>query len=130
MARMGHDSERAALIYQHEARGADKRITEAINLYLQAERSQGNDDDGAAGTLGPGHPKTWTARSDLAATYRAAGHTGAAIALFEQVLADHERVLGPDHLDTWTARGDLAEAYRAAGRAGEAGELDPFPSDP
>jgi hypothetical protein len=24
MARMGHDSERAALIYQHEARGADK----------------------------------------------------------------------------------------------------------
>jgi hypothetical protein len=23
MARMGHDSERAAMIYQHEARGAD-----------------------------------------------------------------------------------------------------------
>jgi len=27
MARMGHDSERAALIYQHEARGADKMLT-------------------------------------------------------------------------------------------------------
>jgi hypothetical protein len=29
MARMGHDSERAALIYQHQARGADKIITPA-----------------------------------------------------------------------------------------------------
>jgi hypothetical protein len=27
MARMDHDSERAALIYQHEARSADKTIT-------------------------------------------------------------------------------------------------------
>ena len=39
MARMGHDSERAALIYQHEARGADKRITDAIDTHVQAERS-------------------------------------------------------------------------------------------
>jgi integrase len=30
MARMGHDSERAAMIYQHEVRGADRAITEAI----------------------------------------------------------------------------------------------------
>jgi len=27
MARMGHDSERAAMIYRHEARGADQRST-------------------------------------------------------------------------------------------------------
>jgi len=32
------------------------------------------------------------------------------ITLFEQVLADQERVLGPDHRDAWTARGNLAEA--------------------
>jgi integrase len=52
MVRMGHDSERAALIYQHEARGADKRITDAIDLHVQAERF--NDDDGeAAGVLPP-----------------------------------------------------------------------------
>ena len=31
MARMGHDSERAAMIYQHEARGADQTITNAID---------------------------------------------------------------------------------------------------
>ncbi|GAA4571416.1 hypothetical protein GCM10023193_60260 [Planotetraspora kaengkrachanensis] len=31
MARMGHDNVRAAMIYQHAARGADKAITDAIN---------------------------------------------------------------------------------------------------
>ena len=54
MARMGHDSERAALIYQHEARGADKRITDAIDSHVQAERDQADDDDdGPAGALVP-----------------------------------------------------------------------------
>jgi integrase len=52
MARMGHDSERAALIYQHEARGADKRITDAIDSHVQAERGK-DDDGGAAGLLVP-----------------------------------------------------------------------------
>ena len=52
MARMGHDSERAALIYQHEARGADKRITDAIDIHVQAERAN-DDDGGAAGALMP-----------------------------------------------------------------------------
>lgn len=54
MARMGHDSERAALIYQHEARGADSAITNAIDARVDAERSRhdgGN--DGQAGTLVP-----------------------------------------------------------------------------
>ena len=55
MTRMGHDSERAALIYQHEARGADQRITDAIDFHVQAERDdQGDDDeDGSAGALVP-----------------------------------------------------------------------------
>lgn len=51
MARMGHDSERAALIYQHEARGADQTITSAIDGLVQAE--QDDDDDSAAGVLVP-----------------------------------------------------------------------------
>ncbi len=51
MTRMGHDSERAALIYQHEARGADQKITDAIDFHVQAERDQGDDGDG--GTLVP-----------------------------------------------------------------------------
>ena len=53
MARMGHDSERAALIYQHEARGADKRITDAIDFHVQAERDQGDDDRAVLGRWCP-----------------------------------------------------------------------------
>ncbi len=53
MTRMGHDSERAALIYQHEARGADNRITDAIDSHVHAERGKGDDDDGEAGALVP-----------------------------------------------------------------------------
>ena len=45
------------------------------------------------------------------------------IELYEQVLADQERVLGPDHPDTLTTRNNLAVAYRSAGRFGEAIEL-------
>jgi integrase len=53
MARMGHDSERAALIYQHQARGADKIITASIDAHVEAEQQRDNDDDGQAATLGP-----------------------------------------------------------------------------
>jgi integrase len=53
MARMGHDSERAALIYQHEARGADKMITDTIDAHVEAEQGVRGDDDGSAGVLVP-----------------------------------------------------------------------------
>jgi integrase len=54
MARMGHDSERAAMIYQHEARGADMAITDAIDKHVQAEQlGDDEDDDGQAGALAP-----------------------------------------------------------------------------
>ena len=70
--------------------------------------------------LGPDHPDTLTARSNLASAYREAGRTGEAIAIEEPLAADTERVLGPDHPDTLRARGNLALSYRAAGRTGEA----------
>ena len=41
MARMGHDSTRAAMIYQHEARGADSAITSAIDEHVRAETGRG-----------------------------------------------------------------------------------------
>jgi integrase len=56
MARMGHDSERAAMIYQHRARGADRAITNAIDAHIVTERDSDDDDgdgDGAAGALVP-----------------------------------------------------------------------------
>ena len=46
MARMGNESERSALIYWHHARGADKRITDAIDFHVQAERGTGDDEPG------------------------------------------------------------------------------------
>lgn len=54
MARMGHDSERAAMIYQHRARGADQVITGAIDALIEAEQTEDRDgDDGPAGRLVP-----------------------------------------------------------------------------
>jgi integrase len=53
MARMGHDSQRAALIYQHEARGADKMITDTIDAHVEAEQGGRDDNDGPAGVLVP-----------------------------------------------------------------------------
>jgi hypothetical protein len=48
MARMGHDSERAAIIYQHEARGADLAITSAIDAHIEtAKVSEGQPGDGS-----------------------------------------------------------------------------------
>ena len=48
-ASMGTDNERAAMIYQHEGRGTDQAITDAIDRHVQTERY----DDGPAGALAP-----------------------------------------------------------------------------
>lgn len=40
-ARMGHDSDRAALIYQHATRHADQRIADALDARVRRERKQG-----------------------------------------------------------------------------------------
>jgi hypothetical protein len=41
MARMAGDSERAAIIYQHEARGADAAITSAIDAHRDCQIPRG-----------------------------------------------------------------------------------------
>jgi integrase len=51
MARMGHDSERAAMIYQHVARGADQAIASAIDSHVEGEKRR--DEDGEDGALVP-----------------------------------------------------------------------------
>jgi integrase len=53
MARMGHDSERAAMIYQHQARGADTAITRAIDAHADAELRRDDGDGGSADGLAP-----------------------------------------------------------------------------
>jgi hypothetical protein len=49
---MRHDSERAAMIYQHEARGVDQTITGLIDSHIVTEQGR-DDDDCAAGALVP-----------------------------------------------------------------------------
>ncbi|WP_433352814.1 hypothetical protein ACQP25_06190 [Microtetraspora malaysiensis] len=51
MARMEHDNVRAAMIYQHVVRGADKVITDAIGR--QITRQDDGEGDGSAGALVP-----------------------------------------------------------------------------
>ncbi|MEU8150704.1 site-specific integrase [Nonomuraea sp. NPDC048901] len=54
MARMGHDNVRAAMIYQHAVRGADKVITEAIDKHLIGhEQAREDDEDDPPGVLAP-----------------------------------------------------------------------------
>ncbi|GAA3843130.1 hypothetical protein GCM10022226_77620 [Sphaerisporangium flaviroseum] len=48
MARMGHDNVRAAMIYQHAVRGADKTIMDAIDRQLM-KRNDGDVDEMPAG---------------------------------------------------------------------------------
>jgi hypothetical protein len=49
---MGHDSDRAALIYQHATRDADRKIADALDARIKAERPA-DDDDGTASALVP-----------------------------------------------------------------------------
>jgi len=56
MARMGHNSTRAALIYQHASRDREQAIGAAISARIEAERSKakGHDRDTATGSRGKG----------------------------------------------------------------------------
>jgi integrase len=47
-ARMGQDSDRVTLIYHHTSQGADRKIADALDARVRAERQ---DDDGTAGAL-------------------------------------------------------------------------------
>jgi hypothetical protein len=55
MRRMGQDSERAALIYQHVTNKADQVIAQGLDALLHVQRDEPAEDgdDGAAGTLVP-----------------------------------------------------------------------------
>jgi integrase len=53
MARMGHDSVRAAMIYQHTTAQANRAIADSMNRKIQKSRKSGpdDDDDGPTGAL-------------------------------------------------------------------------------
>jgi integrase len=53
MDRMGHDSMRAALIYQHATKDADRRIADALAKHIDAH-ADAEDQGGKAAPEGPG----------------------------------------------------------------------------
>ena len=54
---MGHDSTRAAVIYQHATAAADRGIADALNERIEASEKEDedwpDDDDGLGGVLVP-----------------------------------------------------------------------------
>ena len=64
-----------------------------------------------------------TGADTVARAYLSTGLLNQAIALFEQNLADRERILGPNHPDTLASRNNLASAYRSADRLEQATDL-------
>jgi tetratricopeptide (TPR) repeat protein len=70
--------------------------------------------------LGPEHPDTLRARSDLAVSLRGAARFSEAIALNHAVLEARTRVLGPDDPHTLTSRANLGYAYESSGQIADA----------
>ncbi|MGY6657781.1 tetratricopeptide repeat protein [Amycolatopsis sp. TRM77291] len=67
--------------------------------------------------LGPDHPDTLMARSNLASRRGEAGDPTGTATAYEELLTDYLRVLGPDHPSTLTARNNLAHWRGEAGDA-------------
>jgi integrase len=54
MERLGHDSVRAAMIYQHSTAQADRKIADAMDSKINEVRPpDDDDDDGSSGVLTP-----------------------------------------------------------------------------
>lgn len=73
--------------------------------------------------LGPEHPDTLTAQSNLASSYSQMGDKRKALELREHVLTYRKRILGEEHPDTIKSMGILAISYSNVGRDQEALEL-------
>jgi tetratricopeptide (TPR) repeat protein len=70
--------------------------------------------------LGPEHPATLDAMSDLALSCDRGGRHDEALKLREQTLSLVQKVRGPSHRDTLKAMENLASSYAETGRSSEA----------
>jgi eukaryotic-like serine/threonine-protein kinase len=73
--------------------------------------------------LGSEHPKTLSARNDLAVVYNFQGRYSEAEQLLSKVLDTQTRVLGPDHKDTIGTMRELADVYLRQKRLPDAERL-------
>jgi hypothetical protein len=74
---MGHDSMRAALIYQHTNRGADKRIADALGARLTGKNRTLDMSAGARGGLAHTSAKAAERKRDASAPVFRGLHPGA-----------------------------------------------------
>jgi hypothetical protein len=116
-----HDSAGAALWHQDDGahhvlfRAADSlgstgQVTAARTAYTGLAAT-------ARDRLGPDHPHTLAARSDLARWRGEAGDAAGAVTAYEELLPDFLRLLGPDDPATLTVRHNLAFWRGVAGDA-------------
>jgi tetratricopeptide (TPR) repeat protein len=112
--------------------GQTEDVEEAKRLQRQADQlyQQGNYTEAASlgervltileKALGPDHPETATALSNLAEAYRSMGEYAKALPLYQRALVIVEKALGPDHPDTATTLNNLAEVYYNMGEYAQA----------
>jgi hypothetical protein len=96
---------------------APEKSTHVLNAVVVRLREAGQLDisrplisralDTAQAHLGPDHPATLYARSNLASWLGRSGQVNEALTQFRQLLDDYERLLGPDHPATLTTRNNL-----------------------
>jgi tetratricopeptide (TPR) repeat protein len=70
--------------------------------------------------LGPGHPHTLAAGTDLARALQAARQSADALTWWQWAAAGHARLHGPDHPAALAARVSVGQAMTAAGQTGDA----------
>ncbi len=70
--------------------------------------------------LGPNHPDTLVAMTNLAQCYGAAGRLNESLKLLEDVLSRKKATLGYEHPETVYGMDNLAQAYESAGRLDKA----------
>ena len=117
------DPRRRAPRHARQPRQPRQRLPGARGAPTTRSRSSSRCSPTSSGSSAPSTPTRSATRGNLANAYQAAGRADDAIAIFEPLLADRERILGAEHPDTLTTRGNLAGAYDAAGRTDDARRL-------
>ena len=89
------------------------RYADALPLFQRALTQRESE-------LGPDHPDTALALTNLAQLYWAQGQYAQALPLLQRALAIREKALGPEHVDTGQSLHNLARTHHALGQHAEA----------
>lgn len=91
-------------------------VFHSLGDYLRAEEQMRSAHEVKLAHLGPDHPETLEAHSDIGVLLSAHGRLADAAEHLEGSLAEHVRALGEQHDKTMRCRGDLVLAYTRLGQ--------------